>query len=153
MKICKKIVRNILFFLLFLPTVAFSENIKLPYKNFYLKEIYKLENGKTIYIEQFERGDRIWEVNEETNEFNKITSVWNFVAMGKQCEHIKSKNFYFAQNLEYWFAGGTNIDYAQIRIFDLYDSSPWRDSDLGITPNMEYAKEWCTFYEPIYVKE
>ena len=43
--------------------------------------------------------------------------------------------------------------YAQIRIFDLYDPSPWRDSDLGITPNMEYAKEWCTFYEPIYAKE
>ena len=119
----------------------------------YCERIYKLENGKTIYIEQFERGNRIWDVNEQTNEFKEIASVWNFIAMGKQCEHIKNKNFYFAQNLEYWFAGGTNIDYPEIRIFDLYDPSPWRDSDLGITLNMKYAKEWCIFYKPTYQKK
>ena len=46
--------------------------------------------------------------------------------------------------------GGTTIDDPRIRIFSLYDTSPWDDSDLDIVPNMDHAKEWCTFYEPLY---
>ena len=53
--------------------------------------------------------------------------------------------------LEYWFAGGTNIDYPEIRIFDLYERRPWRDTDIGITPDMDYANEWCTIIKPYYM--
>ena len=66
--------------------------------------------------------------------------------MAKNCESVKEKNIYFAQNLEYWLGGGAIIDNAQIRIFKLNDPSPWRDSDLGIVPNMKWAKQHCTFY-------
>ena len=100
-----------------------------------------------------ERGDIIWEYDTKANKFNELSNVWNFIDLASKCEMIREGNIYFATILEYWFAGGTNIDYPEIRIFDLYDPSPWRDSDLGITPNMEYAKEWCTFYEPLYSSE
>ena len=73
--------------------------------------------------------------------------VFNFIALAEKCEFIKKNNIYFAQNREYWFGGGAIIDNAQIRIFELYDKTPWRDSDLGITPDMEYAKQWCKFYK------
>ena len=62
-------------------------------------------------------------------------------------EYIKKDNIYFATNLEYWFGGGTNIDYPEIRIFDLYEPKPWRDSDLRITPDIEYAEQRCKFYK------
>ena len=66
---------------------------------------------------------------------------------------VDGHNIYFANILEYWFGGGTIIDDPEIRIFDLYDESPWRDTDLGITPSMNYAEEFCTFYRPYYIKE
>ena len=66
---------------------------------------------------------------------------------------VDGHNIYFANILEYWFGGGTIIDDPEIRIFDLYDESPWRDPDLGITPSMNYAQEFCTFYRPYYIKE
>ena len=54
------------------------------------------------------------------------------------------------RNREYWLGGGAIIDYAQIRVFNIYDSSPWRDSDLGIVDNMKSAENWCEFYDPIF---
>ena len=66
---------------------------------------------------------------------------------------VDGHNIYFANILEYWFGGGTRVDDPEIRIFDLYDESPWRDTDLGITPSMNYAEEFCTFYRPYYIKE
>ena len=74
------------------------------------------------------------------------TFVWNFIGLAKYCDGIKEKNIYFANNLEYYLGGGTNIDNPQIRIFSLNDPSPWRDSDLGIVPSMKWAKEYCEFY-------
>ena len=74
----------------------------------------------------------------------------NFIALAKWCEGINKKNIYFAQNREYWLGGGAIIDYAQIRVFNIYDSSPWRDSDLGIVDNMKSAEDSCEFYDPIF---
>ena len=48
---------------------------------------------------------------------------------------IDNQNIYFANSLEYWFAGGNNIDYPEIRIFELYEPKPWRDTDIGIAPD------------------
>ena len=75
----------------------------------------------------------------------------NFIDLASKCEMIQRQNIYFATTLEYWFAGGTNIDYPEIRIFDLYERRPWRDTDIGITPDMAYANEWCTIIKPYYM--
>ena len=99
-----------------------------------------------IYIEQFERGDRIWKYEVKNQTFRKLAFIWNFITLVKNCEGISEKDIYFATNLEYYLGGGTKIDNPQIRIFSLDDPSPWRDSDLGIVPNIDWAKQFCEFY-------
>ncbi len=126
---------------------------KLPYENAEIEKIYKLDNGKFIYIEQYARGNIIWEYDPKNDQFKKISEVWTFIDLASTCEWIDENNIYFANILEYWFAGGLNIDYPEIRIFDLYEPEPWRDNDLGISPDMKYAKENCTFYKPYYIRE
>ena len=135
------------FLLLSIPMVVLGNENNLPFDKSHLEKTYQLENGNIIYIEQYERGDRIWEKDISTGKINNISSVWNFIALAKSCEGIKEENIYFATNLEYYLGGGSNIDNAQIRIFSLHDPSPWRDSDLGIVPNMEWTKQWCVFYD------
>ena len=138
----------ILFFLI-LNNTLIADDFKIPFKKENLKAIYKIDDGNWIYIQSFERGDRIWERKKNSKNIEEISVVYNFIAFAEKCEFIKESNIYFAQNREYWFGGGAIIDNAQIRIFKLYDKTPWRDSDLGITPDMEYAKEWCQFYEKL----
>ena len=146
----KKIIYLLLIVFLYpLPLSSSSNKIirdNLPFDKSSLQSLYILDNGKEIYIEQFERGDRIWEYNSDDKSFKELTFVWNFIGLAKYCEGIKEKNIYFASNLEYYLGGGTNIDNPQIRIFSLNDSSPWRDSDLGIIPDIEWAKQFCEFY-------
>ena len=144
----KVFISFILFFLI-LNNTLIADDFKLPFKKENLKAIYEIDNGNWIYIQSFERGDRIWERKKNSDDIKEISIVYNFIAIAEECEFIKQNNIYFAQNREYWFGGGAKIDNAQIRIFELYDETPWRDSDLGITPDMEYAKEWCIFYEKI----
>ena len=144
----KLFISFILFFLI-LNNILIADNFKLPFKKENLKAIYEIDDGNWIYIQSFERGDRIWERKKNSKDIKEISIVYNFIAIAEECEFIKQNNIYFAQNREYWFAGGAIIDNAQIRIFELYNDAPWRDSDLGITPDMEYAKEWCKFYEKI----
>ena len=131
------------------PILLFSDESKVPFNKKNLESTYKLNNGNIIYIEQYERGDRIWEKNISTGKINNISYVWNFIALAQKCESINEENIYFAVNLEYYLGGGNNLDNPQIRIFSLHDPSPWRDSDLGIVPNMEWTKQWCVFYNPI----
>ena len=141
------------FFILTKSSFAILEVTKLPYKDAEIEKIYKLDDGKFIYIEQWGRGDVIWEYDPEKDKFKEISKVWAFIDLASKCEMVDGYNIYFANILEYWFAGGTRIDDPEIRIFDLYDESPWRDTDLGITPSMNYAKEFCTFYKPYYIRE
>ena len=136
-----------LFLLLSVPLLVLGNENILPFDTSQLEKLYLLDNGNIIYIEQYERGDRIWEKDISTGEINNISFVWNFIALAKSCEGIKEENIYFATNLEYYLGGGSNIDNAQIRIFSLHDPSPWRDSDLGIVPNMEWTRQWCEFYD------
>ena len=126
-----------------------ADDVKIPFKKENIKAIYKINNGNLIYIQSFERGDRIWELEKNSKELIEISIVFNFIALAEKCEFIKKDNIYFAQNREYWFGGGAVINNAQIRIFELYDKTPWRDSDLGITPDIEYAKQWCKFYKKL----
>ena len=141
--------RLILFFLILLTSVNANEewNVKnLPFKKSNLQSSYILDDGDIIHIEQFERGDRIWKYDLKNQTFKKLTFVWNFITLAKYCEGISEKDIYFAVNLEYYLGGGTKIDNPQIRIFSLDDPSPWRDSDLGIVPNIDWAKQFCEFY-------
>ena len=146
--------RIILFFLLISTHAYPFENefykFKLPFEDSSIKAIYQLDNGNRIYIQRYERGDRIWEKINSMNVLKEISYLYNFIALARSCESIKEKNIYFGQNREYWLGGGAKIDYAQIRVFKLYDASPWRDSDLGIVPNLDHAKYLCDFYEPIF---
>ena len=138
-----------LFLLLIYPNIIFGYDKKLPFKLDNIQSIYKLNNGNKIYIEQYERGDRIWEEDILSKKINNISFVWSFISLAENCKGIENENIYFATNLEYYLGGGTNIDNPQIRIFSLYDPSPWRDSDLGIVPNIEWANSFCNFYNPI----
>ena len=135
----------ILFFLI-LNNTLIADDFKIPFKKENLKAIYKIDNGNWIYIQSFERGNRIWERKKNSKDIKEISIVYNFIAIAEECEFIKQSNIYFAQNREYWFGGGAIIDNAQIRIFELYDETPWRDSDLGIVPNIDWAKQFCEFY-------
>ena len=129
--------------------VAFGSEKEFPFNQKNIEKVYQLENGNKIYIEQYERGDRIWEENIVTDKITNISFVWNFIALAKECEGVKEKNIFFANNLEYYLGGGTNIDNPQIRLFSLYDPSPWRDSDLAIVPNMEWTNTFCNFYDEL----
>ena len=138
-----------LFLLLIYPNIIFGYDKKLPFKLDNIQSIYKLNNGNKIYIEQYERGDRIWEEDILSKKINNISFVWSFISLAENCKGIENENIYFATNLEYYLGGGANIDNPQIRIFSLYDPSPWRDSDLGIVPNIDWADSFCNFYNPI----
>jgi len=144
-----KILISASLFLLLVINTLNANDVKIPFKKENIKAIYKINNGNLIYIQSFERGDRIWELKKNSKELIEISIVFNFIALAEKCEFIKKDNIYFAQNREYWFGGGAVIDNAQIRIFELYDKAPWRDSDLGITPDIEYAKQWCKFYKKL----
>ena len=133
--------------------VAEDKLINFPYKNAVIEKIYKLDDGKFIYIEQTGRGDFIWEYDPKIKEFKQISKVWSFIDLASKCEMVDGYNIYFANILEYWFAGGNNIDYPEIRIFDLYERKPWRNNDLGIAPSMKYAKNYCNFYKPYFTSD
>ena len=124
---------------------TYSEII-YPFKKENIQSKYTLDDYNMIFIEQFERGDRIWNYNIKTKKFNNISFVWSFISLAKRCEGIKEQNIYFASNLEYYLGEGSKVDNPQIRIFSLNDPSPWRDSDLGIVPNIDWAKQHCEFY-------
>ena len=149
--------RSLLIFLL-ISSYAYSNEvdfykIKLPFKTSQVQAVYQLDNGNIIYIQRYERGDRIWEKKEDSNELKEISYLFSFIALARECESLNERDIYFGQNREYWLGGGAKIDYAQIRVFDLYDPSPWRDSDLGIVPDMKHAKYICNFYEPIFYSD
>ena len=139
-----------IFIFIILSCSAYSNdlNITYPHKPFDIKSIYNINDGRTIIVENRPRGNTIWEVNKNTKRLNRISDVWNFIDLAQSCERISENNIYFAHNLEYWFNGGTNIDFQAIRIFSLDNPKPYNDNYLGISPSMSYAKEWCTFYKP-----
>ena len=143
-----KLLIHLLLFLIY-PTIVFTDEKKLPFNLDNVQSIYKLNNGNKIYIEQYERGDRIWEEDIISNKINNISFVWSFLSLAENCEGIENENIYFAANLEYYLGGGTKIDNPQIRIFSLQEPKPWRDSDLGIVYSMDSVKDICTFYKDL----
>jgi len=134
-------------FLIIAPLNAFAEEVKYPYKDFNVKSVYQLDDGKIIYIEQTGWGNTIWE-KKNNGKFKKISHVWFVEGIAKECPDRNLKNVLFVAHKEYYLMGGIDED-APIRIHDLYNTQPYIDTALGSVPNMKYAKEWCEFYKPI----
>ena len=146
-----KFLIHLLLFLVY-PTIIFTDEKKLPFNLDNIQSIYKLNNGNKIYIEQYERGDRIWEEDISSKKINNISFVWSFISLAETCEGIENENIYFAANLEYYLGGGTKIDNPQIRIFSLREPKPWRNSDLAIIYSMDSVKDICVFYPDLLNK-
>ena len=123
--------------------------VKYPYVDFKLQDIYQINDGKTVYIEQTSVGHTIWVNDESFNHLNKISNVWFFHGIAKECEGVKL-NVLFATQKEYYMWGGID-DEPTIRIYNLYEPNPHftYGTALGMVPHMKEAKQFCTFYEPV----
>ena len=107
----KVIICFILFFLI-LKNTLIADDFKIPFKKENLKAIYKIDNGNWIYIQSFERGDRIWERKKNSKEIKEISIVYNFIAIAEECEFIRQNNIYFAllKNSNACFADNFSLD-------------------------------------------
>ena len=135
--------------LLFFPVHgAWGDDTKFPYPDMNIIYVYQLDNGKMIYIEQTQVGSTIWEKNKTTKELKLVKHIWYFIGIAKSCPDENLENVLFAIQKEYYYMGGFNED-PPIRMYDLYNPNPWMDNELGMVPNMKWARSWCTFYKPI----
>ena len=48
---------------------------KLPHKDALIERIYKLDSGNFIYVEQWQRGDIIWEYDIKTNKLDNSSII------------------------------------------------------------------------------
>jgi hypothetical protein len=128
---------------------AYTEEVNYPYDDFKLQNTYQINDGKTVYIEQTPVGHTIWVKDKSSKELNKISNVWFFLGISKECEGEKS-NVLFATQKEYYMWGGID-DEPTIRIYNLYEPDPHftNGTALGMVPHMKEAKQFCTFYEPV----
>jgi hypothetical protein len=139
-------------FLILAPLNTFAEEVDYPYADFQLQDIYQIDDGKDIYIEQTLFGHTIWVKDKSSKELNKISHVWFFYGIAKECDGFGKilKNVLFASQKEYYMWGGIDEN-SPIRIYNLYEPHPHftYHTDIGMLPDMKEAKAWCTFYEPI----
>ena len=138
-------------FLIIAPLNAFAEEVKYPYKDFNVKSVYQLDDGKIIYIEQTGWGNTIWE-KKKNGKFKKISHVWFVAGIAKECNAYGKdlKNVLFATQKEYYYWGGIDGN-PPIRMYNLYEPHPHFSyhTDIGMVPDMKEAKAWCTFYEAL----
>ena len=139
-------------FLILAPLNAYAEEVNYPYEDFNLKSIYQLNDGKVIYIEQTGWGNTVWEKDKSSRELNKISYVWSFEGIAKECNAYGKdlKNVLFATQKEYYYWGGIDGN-PPIRMYNLYEPHPHFSyhTDIGMVPDMKEAKAWCTFYEAL----
>ena len=62
---------------------TFAEEVDYPYGDFQLQDIYQIDDGKAVYIEQTGWGHTIWEKDKSSRELNKISHVWFFYGIAK----------------------------------------------------------------------
>ena len=139
-------------FLILAPLNTFAEEVNYPYADFNVKSVYQLDDGKIIYIEQTGWGNTIWEKDKSSRELNKISYVWSFEGIAKECNAYGKdlKNVLFATQKEYYYGGGIDGN-PPIRMYNLYEPHPHFSyhTDIGMVPDMKEAKAWCTFYEAL----
>ena len=139
-------------FLILAPLNTFAEEVNYPYADFNVKSVYQLDDGKIIYIEQTGWGNTIWEKDKSSRELNKISYVWSFEGIAKECNAYGKdlKNVLFASQKEYYMWGGIDENFT-IRMYHLYEPHPHftYHTDIGMVPDIKKAKAWCTFYEAL----
>ena len=134
----------VILLLLFPVHGAWANDLKFPYPDMDIKNVYQLDNGKTIYIEQTAVGSTIWKKDETAKELKLVKHVWFFDGIAKSCPDRNLTNVLFATNKEYYYMGGID-ETPPIRMYEL--NNPKRI--INEVPNMKWAKQWCTFYKPI----
>jgi len=55
-------------FLIIAPLNTFAEEVDYPYADFQLQDIYQIDNGKAVYIEQRGWGHTIWGKDKSSRE-------------------------------------------------------------------------------------
>jgi len=103
-----------------------------------VKKKYKI-NNKILAITNNGFLDEVYLCNSSIKNCALINKHFSFIEFAKECEGVESKNIYFAVNKEHFFMGGINEN-APLRIYDL------EGNVYGSAPNLDYAKEFCTFY-------
>jgi len=123
---------------------VWTNDLKFPYPDMDIKNVYQLDNGKMIYIEQTAVGSTIWKKDEGAKKLKLVKHVWFFDGIAKNCPDRNLTNVLFATNKEYYYMGGID-ETPPIRMYEL--DNPKRS--INEVPNMKWAKQWCTFYKPI----
>ena len=137
-------------FLILAPLNAYAEEVDYPYAEFKLQDIYQIDDGKTIYIEQTGWGHTIWGKDKSSRELNKLGSFAYFYGIAKECHAYKDNEFnniVFASSKEYYYGGGINE--FPIRMYHLHERNAHVSyrTDIGMVMNMNNTS--CTFYETI----
>ena len=107
------------FFFFTQSSYAILKVTKLPYKDAQIERIYKLDNGKYIFIEQWGRGDVIWEYDPLKDKFREISKVWTFIELATKCEMIDSENIYCAGGTRSELAEGKKVDNMDLAIIKM----------------------------------
>ena len=81
----------------------------------------------------------VLKIDPKTKERISIKGVFAFGKFAKECEMIEEKPIIFAGVKEYYFAGGWP-EPTYITMFDV------EGNKLGISPDWEYAEQFCKFY-------
>jgi hypothetical protein len=103
-----------------------------------VKKKYKI-NNKILVISNNHFLDEVHLCDSSLKNCALINRHFAFADLAKECENVQSKNIYFAVNKEHFFMGGINEN-APLRIYDL------EGNVYGSAPNLDYAKQFCTFY-------
>ena len=133
----------IILLLLFSVHGASGIDTKFPYSDMDIKNVYQLDNGKMIYVEQTQVGSTIWKKDMTSKELKLVKHVWFFDGIAKSCSDQNLTNILFATNKEYYYMGGID-ETPPIRMYELDNMK----SSIDEVPNMKWAKQWCTFYKP-----
>ena len=82
---------KILILIFFLISNISARDHMFPFDIKNIEKIYKLSNGNIVFIEQYERGDRIWELDKGTGNVIKLSFVWSFMALASIFGMLKTR--------------------------------------------------------------
>ena len=110
-------------------------------ENKYGHIIQKFEfDNKDYVLVQEATYQELWEIDPKNNQKKSIKRMFSFEGFAEKCIMIKDSPIFFATIKEYFFAGGWN-EPSYLTVFNL------KGLKLGISPNLNYVKDFCDFYE------
>ena len=99
---------------------------------------YEIENEEFV-ITQEATYQELWKINPNTKEKKSIKKAFSIEKFAQHCEMIGKNPLFFATVKEYYFSGGW-AEPKYLTIFDLTGTK------VGISPDWEYAEQFCKFY-------